>query len=466
MKTEAKATAAVVLDTVRTGKDGTAPVKLRVIYDRKYRDYVLKYPTAKNDNGATIDRLQTEFKSMAGKSIRMSEADFVQVTRRKPRGMAEEVYRRIIKSNPRGIFESLRELFTAHEQAARNTIADLTEFSYQLFEAEHFTNKDKNDLLAQMADRGKRLRAEGRISTAVSFECAINSLREFTGKDSIPYKAVNVPFLKRYQEFMTAPRVQDGKVKPGNSLTTVGIYLRNVRTMFNEANIKGLIYPFGRAKNGLYQIPKGRNVKKALTQQQVATIAAYKCAGTFEHRSRDLWLFSYLCNGINVKDMARLRYADIVTDSEGNAKIHLIRAKTAGTTEDDPAIEIIVTRQIGRIIDRWGCKPGTWDQYIFPILTTGMSAEDEYRAIQQTVQTINKNMKRICEALEMEPVTTYTARHSFATVLKRSGASVEFISESLGHKNKQTTQNYLANFEDDEKRKWAETLLPTNDNEL
>ncbi len=40
------------------------------------------------------------------------------------------------------------------------------------------------------------------------------------------------------------------------------------------------------------------------------------------------------------------------------------------------------------------------------------------------------------------------------------GASVEFISESLGHKSKQTTMNHLANFEDDEKKKWAEMLLP------
>jgi integrase len=55
-------------------------------------------------------------------------------------------------------------------------------------------------------------------------------------------------------------------------------------------------------------------------------------------------------------------------------------------------------------------------------------------------------------------VTSYTARHSFATVLKRSGASIELISESLGHTNKQTTQNYLADFETDVKRKWAAEL--------
>jgi integrase len=74
-------------------------------------------------------------------------------------------------------------------------------------------------------------------------------------------------------------------------------------------------------------------------------------------------------------------------------------------------------------------------------------------------------MTRICKHLKIDRATTYTARHSFATVLKRSGASVEFISESLGHKNNQTTQNHLANFEDEEKKKWANMLLPDTEPE-
>jgi integrase len=92
-----------------------------------------------------------------------------------------------------------------------------------------------------------------------------------------------------------------------------------------------------------------------------------------------------------------------------------------------------------------------------------MTPQEEYRAIQQTVKNTNKHMTNICSDLKLDRVTTYGARHSFATVLKRSGASVEFISESLGHRNKQTTQNYLANFEDEEKRKWANILLPEPD---
>jgi len=83
--------------------------------------------------------------------------------------------------------------------------------------------------------------------------------------------------------------------------------------------------------------------------------------------------------------------------------------------------------------------------------------------VQANQDASDRRLTRICSDLKIVRAITYTARHSFATVLKRSGASIEFISESLGHKSKQTTQNYLTNFEDEEKKKWANMLLPESD---
>ena len=72
-------------------------------------------------------------------------------------------------------------------------------------------------------------------------------------------------------------------------------------------------------------------------------------------------------------------------------------------------------------------------------------------------------MQKIADALGIDkPVTTYYARHSFATVLKRSGAPIEFISESLGHSDMKTTDNYLDGFEDDTKREYTKALLNFN----
>lgn len=425
MKADKTALTKIILETRKTNKDGLHPVKLRVTYkkDRKY--YTLK----------GLDK----------RSLYMIQDEFDQLQTDKN-------------------FKLLNIHLVELEKAAMDVIKEMNGFSFDKFEDIYFDKPtDKDDLFSIMLSIEKKLREEGRISTATTFKNALHSLKEFTGKERFPFKRVTVKFLKDYEKWMLTPRIIEGRKKmKANNRTTVGIYLRNVRTVFNQVKPTGILYPFGKSKHGLYAIPKGKNTKKALTQADVAKIAAYKAIkGTVEQRSRDYWLFSYLCNGINIKDIARLKYANIQGD-----KIILIRAKTADSVDEETTIDIIITRQIGRIIDRWGTKPVSQDQYIFPILRNGMTPEEEYRAIQQTVQTTNKNMANICKVIGIDKVTTYTARHSFATVLKRSGASVEFISESLGHKSKQTTMNYLANFEDEEKKKWANMLLPEANDEI
>ncbi len=429
MKTDNTPVTGIILETRKSNADELHPVKLRVTFkgDRKY--YTLK----------GLDK----------KTLYMSSDDFDRIS---------------TSTNLKPLKIHLTEI----EKKAMKVIEEMAVFSFESFESIYFSKpKDDKDLFSILDTTGKKMREAGRISTAVSFECALKSLKEFTGKEKFPFAAANVKFFKDYEKWMLTPKVIEWKTKTGktksrtkvNGRTTVGIYLRNVRTMFNQVKPVGVLYPFGKSNQGLYAIPKGKNVKKALTQADVAKIASYSAAkGTFEQKSRDYWLFSYLCNGINIKDMARLKYANIKGE-----KITLIRAKTAESVDEETTIDIMITKQIGRIIDLHGNKPGTSDQYIFPILYQGITPEDEYRLIQQTVRNINDNMTNICKELKIDRATTYTARHSFATVLKRSGASVEFISESLGHKSKQTTQNYLANFEDEEKKKWANMLLPEKD---
>jgi integrase/recombinase XerD len=80
--------------------------------------------------------------------------------------------------------------------------------------------------------------------------------------------------------------------------------------------------------------------------------------------------------------------------------------------------------------------------------------------IKDVTKRINKYMRRIGIALGIDTdLTTYSARHSFSTMLKRSGASTEFIGESLGHKDKRTTENYLDSFEDETKLTYQNMLL-------
>ena len=97
-----------------------------------------------------------------------------------------------------------------------------------------------------------------------------------------------------------------------------------------------------------------------------------------------------------------------------------------------------------QIIDRWGNPDKSPGNYIFPFLDEYDTPIEQKKRVQDITRRINKRLKKIGNALNISGISTYTARHSFASVLKRSGANIAYISESLGHSDLKTTENYLA----------------------
>ena len=190
----------------------------------------------------------------------------------------------------------------------------------------------------------------------------------------------------------------------------------------------------------------------ALSLDQIGQIARYDDGSEATAKYRDYWLFLYLCNGINVADFVRLRFRDIV-----NGEICFVRQKTEHTTRARKEIRVTVVEQMRAIIDRWGNVPAP-DRFIFPVLDGSEGAMRRKMKTQFLTRAINKRMHAIGEALGIGNISTYTARHSFATVLKRAGANIAYISESLGHQDLRTTENYLASFEREERIKNAELL--------
>jgi site-specific recombinase XerD len=83
---------------------------------------------------------------------------------------------------------------------------------------------------------------------------------------------------------------------------------------------------------------------------------------------------------------------------------------------------------------------------------------EQKKRVQDITRRINKHLKIIGDKHGISGVSTYTARYSYATVLKRSGANISYISESLRHPNLKTTKNYLASFEKEERIKNAAFL--------
>lgn len=395
-------------DTRRQKKDGTYPVKLRITYKRKSVYYHLTDAT---------------------------EEAFEKVTKPKPR----EEYIRELKS-----------LFKAETDRAEEVIKAMPVFTFAEFEKRFTQTEQKVRTVVTVFDETiTRLKTEGRISTMQSYQTTWNNLLKYhRSKTPLQFQDITPEWLAGFERYLSVNGV--GK-------TSVGIYSRTIRAIFNTAIADGLIsresYPFGSRR---YQPPASRNIKKALTLADIRKLMAYKPEDEREEKARDLWVFSYLCNGINVKDLCRLRYKDI-----GDKLITFVRAKTARTRRVEEIIRIAMLPEVAAIIDRWGNKrSGNPEQRVFPLLDSDVSPDEERNKVQLITRFINTYVRRVAETVGIEKeVTTYTARHSFATVLKRSGAPLEYISESLGHNDLRTTKSYLDSFEDDMIVEHAKNLL-------
>jgi integrase/recombinase XerD len=404
-KTQMKeVTTSIFINKHSLNTKGKCSISLRVTFDRKKKYYPI--------------------------GISLSEADF----------------EKAMGDRPRNEFKELALKIRSFEYKASEIIKGLHFFSFEAFEKHFYTNRGSRDSVSQaFSDYAQNLREEGRIGTAVSYECAQSSFNKFAPK--IKFAEVNPELLRKYEKWMLS---QD------KSPTTVGIYMRSLRTIFNNIISDGLLtidyYPFGRKK---YEIPSSKNVKKALSIVDISKIYFFKpVEGSPAERARDYWIFMYLCNGINVKDFCLLRYENLKGDT-----LEFERAKTARTKRNIESIRIPVSDDAKRIIKQWGNKKVNEKTFIFPVLANELTPERERQLIQQLTQVINSHMKGIAQSLEIvNDVTTYAARHSFATILQRSGASTEFISEALGHSNVRTTQNYLAGFEDESKREINKAL--------
>ena len=99
--------------------------------------------------------------------------------------------------------------------------------------------------------------------------------------------------------------------------------------------------------------------------------------------------------------------------------------------------------------------------YLFPILSSFHKTEQQkLNRIHKVIGKVNKYLKSLGKELKIDKkITTYVARHSFSTTLKRAGVSTSVISEALGHSSEKVTQIYLDSFENTQMSNAMQNLL-------
>ncbi len=309
-------------------------------------------------------------------------------------------------------------------------------------ESKKFELKTVSDYYQELIEQ---LKADNKCGNRLIYKSSYNSLKAFTNdKLDIPFSAIDIAWLNKYEKWLRSK---------GNEETTMSLMFRTLRSTYNKA-IKAKCarkseYPFDEFRISKFDV---RTQKRAIAKTEVLKFTKEVCPigkRQYIQLSKDIFMFSYLCGGINFTDIANLTKANII---EGN-RLQYTRQKTG------KLIKLGLSEEAMKIIEQYALES---KGYLFPILDIKVHKTplQKQNRIHKILGKVNINLKLIAAQLGVEGnLTTYVARHSFASVLKKSGVNIALISEALGHSDLSTTQIYLDSFDNEQVDEAMKNLL-------
>lgn len=362
---------------------------------------------------------------------------------------------------PKKKYQEKRDKLQTIEQNAKKVANNLDIFTFEEFEKKLFRKiGDSTKIEYHYVKKIKELMDNKQIKTAKNYESSKKSFNTFSEDensnkmyykkfDNLTLYDITKKWLDAYETYM---------FDLGRAPSTLGMYLRTLRTIFlnaiEENDIDQKYYPFGKKK---YQIPSSENIKKALTDTQLKILFNAKTKNILQQKAKDFWFFSFSCNGINTRDIADFKYKDIQ-----DGKITFLRAKTKRTSKRKLKPIIVYLNEFSTgIIEKYGNKERKPDNYVFNIISDGDSAQEETRKVENFNRFISQHLKIICkETILPKNLSMSWARHSFATkILNETGGNIILAGESLGHKNPKTTMNYYTSFENQTIKDFSKSLM-------
>lgn len=439
----------------RRMKEGYASVKLSVYYNSQQKQYA---------TGIILSDKELDFltKNKAGLTGKVKDENL--------RNLWNKIYGREYIDEATG---EKKETWLLKAQKIISKIED--RFSFEEFQALLTSNRPEeivmaNDLIVALRNQATILVNEDNHTRATIYRSAANSVERFvteTGltnksQPKVPFGLVTIDFLKKYERYlMTNGGIHNKtKIRRPVGATTVAFYMNGIKKMVNEAMKANIVdrsnYPFG---NEGYRVPRGNNPKKALSTDILTRLLDY--SGKFPRRNYALaiWKFSYFCGGMNMADLARLRWRNVDLI---HRQVSFIRRKTRTNKANSGAeTTLALLPEAIDIIKIWGQPSLDQNEFVFPELNQRMNEKEVYLAIYNLTQRVNRMLVLILKELGIQAkIRTYEARHSYATTLARAQVPLAFISQGLGHSSLKTTEQYLGSFEYDQTQQFLSALIP------
>lgn len=284
-------------------------------------------------------------------------------------------------------------------------------------------DRDKLGLLHYMDLQITGKHALKRFGMEAALQHTRASVAEFVGSRKVSILEIDTRFVSEYEVFL---------YKRGVSPNTVCYYMRNLKSVYRQAKNEGYRVtdadPFGNVRSK----PR-KTVKRALKRTELQRLYHTDLSQSPHLEfARDIFMFSYFCRGMPFVDVIYLKKSSL-----SNGAIGYFRRKTGQW------LQVGITPQLDILI----AKYDSHSPYIFPVLL----GEDEWELhnqYRQVLERVNRNLKHLGKLCGIDTtLTTYVARHTWATLAKEMGTPAAVISEGLGHTTEKTTRIYLKNFD-------------------
>jgi integrase len=299
------------------------------------------------------------------------------------------------------------------------------------------------DLRNQLA---KFIAAESNAPTPPTGRGQADAWASWLSQYDVPFDRVTVAFCHEWEATLRATGAEE---------TTLSNRFRTLRAVLNRAIANGVSkvehYPFARtvAEKHKYSIGKFdvSTAKRAISRDELRNLEALTPATDRHRLAKDVFLFSFYGGGINFVDLAQLRWRDLSGATVGTGhpdRLHYVRQKTGGKFSLRllaPAAAIVAAYRSFTF--------ATPASYVFPVLdsTKHVSPAQVKNRLHKMLGQVNSDLKTLGQLAGITtPLTTYVARHTFATTLRMSGAGTAVISQAMGHKSEAVTAVYLDSF--------------------
>ncbi len=377
-------------------KDGTYPLAIRIIKDRKTSYVHLSIHLEENDWDAQKQRIKRSFpNSVKANNLLLQKLAEV-----------NETY------------------FEVEAKGERTTSASIKERVKKKNAVNGFFIIAK-DYLQDLRDSGKYNRYSAERPR-------LNRFKEFVKVTDIPFEEITPSLLNRYQAFLRGTR--------NITERTVVNHLVVIRTIYNLAINSGLAqrdqYPFGR---GRIIIKYPETVKVGLTEDEVKTLASLDLdEGSTEHHARNIWMFSFNLAGMRASDVLRLQWKDI-----HDGRLYYTMGK------NDKSGSFKLPERAMQILAFYKTRFTNDFDLIFPDLSTVKNIDDDFdvqRRINQKIKELNNGLSILAEKAGIsKKLTMHIARHTFGN-LSGDKIPLQMLQKLYRHTSITTTIGYQKNF--------------------